>query len=127
VIGLAILPLFFLVIPFVGIFYGPRYLSTIPLFQRLLGVVLFDVFATPLLLLAYHFKRPRLLAGADALRAGTLVGTGALLIPPFGPTGAIAAKFAGKVVGAAVTLVLLALRRPVDPSASAPARKIGPS
>lgn len=127
VIGLGLLPLIWLVGPFVTLFYGPAYLPAIPLFQQLLGVVIFDVFATPLILLAYHYNRPRLLAGADTLRAGALAFAGIALVPRFGPSGAIAAKLVAKLVGAALTIALLARRRPTHPSAAAPARRSGPS
>lgn len=126
-ISLALLPLVLLVGPFITFFYGPAYRPAVPLFQRLLGVVIFDVFVTPLILLSYHYNRPRLLAGADALRAGTMAATGGALIPSSGPNGAIAAKLIAKLAGATLTVALLARQRPDHPSAAAPARRTDPS
>jgi O-antigen/teichoic acid export membrane protein len=112
-IGLALLALLPLSRPLVGVFYGPAYLPAVHVFQLLLGVVIFDVFALPLILLTYHYERPCLLAGADALRAGTLAAAGALLIPGAGPVGAIAAKLLARLAGAALTAALLAPPRKV--------------
>ena len=127
VIGIALLPLAVLVGPFVTLFYGAAYVTAIPLFRMLLGVVIFDVFATPLILLAYHFNRPRLLAGTDALRAGMLTVVGVVLVPSLGPNGAVVGKLVAKLVGATVTVVLLARGRPAHSSAAAPARRSDPS
>jgi O-antigen/teichoic acid export membrane protein len=115
-ISLAIMALIPLIGPIVGFFYGSAYLPAVPLFQLLLGVVIFDVFTMPVVLLTYHYNRPRLLAGADVLRAGTLAATASVLIPRFGPVGAIAAKLGAKIAGAALTAILLALRRDSGPT-----------
>jgi O-antigen/teichoic acid export membrane protein len=110
-IGLALLVAVPLAGPFIITFYGADYAPAIGLCRLLLLVVIFDVFATPLTLLAYHFERPRLIAGADALRVGTLALVGTLLIPRDGAvggaTGAIVAKFCAKVAGVALVVVLL--------------------
>ncbi|HEX5416394.1 MAG TPA: oligosaccharide flippase family protein [Chloroflexota bacterium] len=126
-IAVALLPLLVLVGPFVTVFYGSAYQGAIPLFQKLLGVVILDVVATPLILLAYHYNRPRLLAGADALRAGTLALTGVALIPSLGPNGAVAGKFVARLVGASVTVGLLARQPPARPAAPGPTRRSAPS
>lgn len=120
-IALALLPLLLLIGPFITFFYGRSYAPAIGIFRLLLAVVVFDVFATPLLLLIYHYDRPRLLAASDALRAGTLGVAGVALVPSFGTSGAVVAKLVAKAVGAALTL--WSLRR----SSAAPARKISPS
>lgn len=110
-IGLALLVAVPLADPFITTFYGAEFAPAIGLFRLLLLVVIFDVFTTPLTLLAYHFERPRLLAGADALRVGTLALIGTLLVPRAGvfggATGAIIAKFCAKVAGAALVVALL--------------------
>lgn len=110
-ISLMLLLLIPLARPFITLFYGPAFAPAVHLFQLLLGVVIFDVFATPLLLLAFPLNQPQLLAAADALRAGTLALTAAWLIPAYGPTGAVAAKFGAKVAGAVLTLMVLARQR----------------
>ncbi|HEX5501077.1 MAG TPA: hypothetical protein VFW96_00560, partial [Thermomicrobiales bacterium] len=106
-IALALLP----AIPLAGIaiplVYGPAYAPAVGLFRGLLAVVIFDVFATPLLLLVYHYERPRLLAGADALRALTVALAGIALIPALGAPGAILARLGGRVAGAALTAARL--------------------
>lgn len=106
-ISLPLLCLIPLARPFVLFFYGPAFASAIGLFQQLLGVVLFDVFTTPFLLLAFSFNRPRLLALADVLRTITLVLLAVWLIPAIGPSGAILAKLGAKVAGAVLMLVML--------------------
>jgi O-antigen/teichoic acid export membrane protein len=106
-ISLPLLCLIPLARPFIPFFYGPAYAPAIGLFQQLLGVVLLDVFTTPLLLLAFPFNRPKLMAMAEALRAATLALIAISLIPTIGPSGAIIAKFAAKVVGAALILAVL--------------------
>lgn len=109
-IGLALLPAMPLsgfLIPFC---YGPAYAPAITLFRGLLGVVIFDAFTTPLLLLSYHFNRPKLLAAAEVLRAGMLLLAGAALIPATGAPGAIVAKLAAKLAGAGLTLAALTRR-----------------
>ncbi len=110
-IALALLPTALLIGPFVELFYGTAYHPAARLYQLLLAAVIFDVFATPLTLLAYHYQRPRLLAGADLLRVVVLVVVGALLIPAGGAlgglTGAIIARIAAKVAGLALVLARL--------------------
>jgi O-antigen/teichoic acid export membrane protein len=106
-ISLALLLLLPLSRWFIPFFYGSDYLPSVWLFQLLLGVVIFDIFTLPALLLIYTFDRPDLSALAEGLRVGLLVLLAAWLIPVMGPGGAIVAKFGAKVVGVILTLVLL--------------------
>ena len=77
--------------PLITVFYGPDFApSAVPSFQLLLGVMIFDVLATPLLLLPLAYRQARLLAAADAARAIVLVLVALAAIPVFGPFGAIA-------------------------------------
>jgi O-antigen/teichoic acid export membrane protein len=112
-IALALAPTALLIGPFVDLFYGTAYHPAARLYQLLLAVVVFDLFTTPVVLLAYHHGRPQLLAGADLLRVGVLVLVGALLIPAAGPlggvTGAVVARLVAKVAG--VLLIVLCLPR----------------
>jgi O-antigen/teichoic acid export membrane protein len=108
-IGAALLALLPLAEPFILIVYGVEYAAAIDLFRLLLGVVIFDVLATPLLLLAMAYRRPQLMAAADAVRALTVGGLAIGLVPSYGATGAVAARLIARVAGAA--LVLLALRQ----------------
>ena len=112
VIGLAFVPLFPLAGPLITLFYGPAYHAAIVLFQLLLAVVLFDVVATPLTLLAFSAERPGLVASADALRLAVLVLVGFWLIPTHGALGAVIARAASRIAGALLILVLLARSRP---------------
>lgn len=104
----ALAPLFPLAGPIIHLFYGPAYSAAAPLFQLLLAVAIFEIVATPFLLLAFTFDRPRLVAGADATRAATLGMACLLLIPILGPTGAAIARLASRLAGAAVILLALA-------------------
>jgi O-antigen/teichoic acid export membrane protein len=108
---LALLPLFFLVTPFVHLFYGPAFALAAPLFRLLLAVVIFDAFTIPVILLAFPLNKPRLLAAADALRAGALIGGALWLIPIYGPVGVIAAKGVAKVIGFLFTIAVLRWRK----------------
>lgn len=114
-IGVALLPTAILIGPFIEIFYGTAYHPAARLYQFLLAVVIFDLLTTPLVLLTYHHRRPRLLAGADLLRVAVLLGVGALLIPGAGPlggvTGAVVARLVAKVAGVALILARLPRER----------------
>jgi O-antigen/teichoic acid export membrane protein len=108
-LGLALLPLALLARPFITLFYGQQYEPAATYFQLLLAVVLFDILANPLLLLALPLNRPALLAAIDGLRVVVLATAALWLVPRYGPAGAIAAKMASRVVAAAFAAV--ALRR----------------
>lgn len=112
-IALALLPTALLIGPAIDLFYGAAYHPAARLYQLLLAVVIFDLFTTPITLLAYHHRRPQLLAGADLLRVAVLLIVGALLIPATGPlggvTGAIIARLAAKLAG--ITLIASRLPR----------------
>ncbi len=112
-----LLPLFVLAEPFILIVYGPAYAPAVGIFRLLLGVVLFDVLATPALLLPLSFNRPQLLAAADGARAATLGLVGVALIPTVGALGAVGARFAARVVGAVLVLVSLRSGRCAAPEA----------
>jgi O-antigen/teichoic acid export membrane protein len=113
-IGIALLPLFPLSGPVITLFYGATYTPAAQLFRLLLGVVVFDLVVTPLLLLPYHYDRPEILAAADALRVIALALVGVWLIPIVGPAGAVAARLGAGVAGAALTLALLARHHQAD-------------
>lgn len=106
-LGAALLPLFPLAGPLIELFYGPAYTAAVPLFQLLLGVAIFELIATPFLLLAFTFNRPSLIAEAEAVRVATLGATCLWLIPVLGPAGAAVARLASRVAGAAVVLGVL--------------------
>jgi O-antigen/teichoic acid export membrane protein len=97
--------------PLIQFFYGPAFQPAVALFYPLLAIVVFDLFTTPLTLLAFSYDRPQLLAGADALRLIVLVGVGAWLIPSSGPFGAVVARGASRIVGALVVVAALWLGR----------------
>jgi O-antigen/teichoic acid export membrane protein len=94
--------------PFVLLVYGAQFAPAVPLLQLLLGVVIFDVLATPMVLLPLAYGQPRQMAAADALRAATMAGVGLGLVPLYGALGAIAARMLARVAGAVLILGLLA-------------------
>ena len=110
VISVVLLPLFWLAAPFIGLFYGISYLPAASTFGLLLGVVLFDILTAPLLLLAFPFNEPRLLAAADSVRVVVLVAVSAWLIPVYGVNGAALARLSARFIGAALVLAVLAVR-----------------
>jgi O-antigen/teichoic acid export membrane protein len=106
-ISLLLLPLIPLALPLITLFYGETYAPAASLFQGLLLVAIFNVMVTPLLMLAFTYDRPKLIALSDGLRAFTLVVVALVLVPQIGTTGAIIAKFCAAVAGSAVILVFL--------------------
>jgi O-antigen/teichoic acid export membrane protein len=104
-IALGLLALVPLSGPFILLVYGADFDQAVTFFRVLLGVVIFDVLLAPLLLLPLAYQQPRLLALADGMRALTLVLVALALIPPYGPFGAIAARFFSHLTGALATLL----------------------
>jgi len=103
-IGLGLVLLIPLAEPFIVLFYGADFGPAVTFFRLLLGVMVLDVLLTPFLLLPLAYRQPRLLAAADATRAITLVVVGVAAIPLFGAFGAIAARLAARLAGAALVL-----------------------
>jgi O-antigen/teichoic acid export membrane protein len=97
--------------PLIVLVYGAEFAPAAGLFRLLVGVMVFDVLLTPLLLLPLAYRQPRLLAAGDAARAITLVVVAVVLIPSLGALGAIVARFAARVAGAAIVLGSLWLGR----------------
>lgn len=93
--------------PLIVLVYGPQFAASAVFFRLLLGVMIFDVLLTPFLLLPLAYRRPRVLAAADGLRAITLVLVGVGLIPIYGAFGAILARFAARLAGAVLVLAAL--------------------
>ncbi|HBY96577.1 MAG TPA: hypothetical protein DEP84_21980 [Chloroflexi bacterium] len=96
--------------PFIVTFYGPDYADAVKALLVLTLVVLFDLATTPVILLGFPLEQPRALAASDAVRLATLVASGWLLIPTFGPVGAALARLAARVAGALFMVTLIALR-----------------
>jgi O-antigen/teichoic acid export membrane protein len=111
-IALGLLVLIPLAEPLITLIYGTEYATAVMFFRLLLGVMIFDVLLTPVLLLPLAFRQPRLLAAADGLRAITLVLVAVGFIPIYGAFGAILARFAARVAGAGLVLGALWLGRP---------------
>jgi O-antigen/teichoic acid export membrane protein len=97
--------------PLIVLIYGQDFAPSAAFFRLLLGVMIFDVLLTPFLLLPLAYRRPRLLAAADGLRAATLLLVGVGLIPIYGAYGAVIARFAARAGGAALVLGALYLAR----------------
>jgi O-antigen/teichoic acid export membrane protein len=97
--------------PLIMLVYGADYATAVLFFQLLLGVMIFDVLLTPVLLLPLAYRQPKLLAAADGLRAVTLVLVAVGLIPIYGAFGAILARFGARLAGAAIVLGTLWVSR----------------
>jgi O-antigen/teichoic acid export membrane protein len=108
--------------PLIVFIYGAAFAQAAFFFRLLVGVAIFDVLLTPLLLLPLAYRRARLLAAADALRAVTLVGVALGLIPSYGAVGAIVARLLARVAGAALVLGALYVRKPLEIEHEEPAR-----
>lgn len=102
-----LLPLFPLAEGIIVLLYGPAYAPAAFPFRLLLGIALFELMASPFLLLVFPRDRARLQAAADAVRAAVLAVAGVGLIPVLGLTGAVAARLLSRVAGAVFTLALL--------------------
>ncbi|MGI9147387.1 MAG: lipopolysaccharide biosynthesis protein [Chloroflexota bacterium] len=98
--------------PLIVRIYGAEFAPAVVFFRWLLGVMVFDVLLTPLLLLPLAYRQARLLAAADALRAVTLVLVAMGAIPAYGAIGAILARLAARLAGAVLVLGALWLTRP---------------
>ena len=112
--------------PFIVFVYGSEFAPSAPLFYALMAVVLLDLLASPLVLLALPLNRPRLLAASDGVQVLLLVAVGAAAIPLWGAYGAVLARFIARAGGILVTTapILRQLRRgaaPAADSAAAPA------
>lgn len=100
--------------PFILRIYGIEYAASVSVFYFLMAVVLFDLVATPILLLAFPLDMPRLIAAANGIRVAVLIATGGLFIPIWGMQGAVLAKLAAKIAGAVVTAAVIAMRLRTD-------------
>lgn len=107
--------------PLIVFVYGAEFAQAAVFFRLLVAVAIFDVALTPFLLLPLAYRQARLLAAADALRAMTLVVVALGLIPAYGAVGAIGARFAARVAGAALVLGTLYLRKPLEVQHEEPA------
>lgn len=92
-----------LVPPFIRLVYGADYAGAAPIFLAFAVVILFDLFWTPLGLLAYPLDLPAVIAGGQLVRVAVLAVAALALIPLWGVYGAVAAKLLGKVAGAGFT------------------------
>lgn len=97
--------------PLIVLLYGTAFAEAATFFRLLIGVAILDVLLTPFALLPLAYGQPKVLAAADAARAVTLVGTAVVLIPSIGPAGAVAARFASRVAGAAIVALSLVSSR----------------
>ncbi len=111
-IGLGLLLLIPVSEPLIVLIYGAEFAPAVVFFRLLLGVMVFDVLLTPVLLLPLAYRRAPVLAAADAVRAITLVVVAAGTIPAYGAIGAIVARLAARVAGAVFVLAALRLGRP---------------
>ena len=96
--------------PAIPLIFGSVYGPAVTLFLALLGVAVFDLFAAPILLLAFSADQPRLIAGADALRVLVLAIAAIALVPLIGAYGLVLAKLAATVAGFALTVIVLGSR-----------------
>lgn len=101
----ALLPLLVLAHPFITVVYGREYGSAVPLFQLLIPVAALELLVMPLMLLVVPLRLPQWLAAAGGLRVVLVAAIGWVLVPVWGPTGAVAAR----AVALAASAVLLAL------------------
>lgn len=110
-ICLLLIPAGLLARPFVLLFYGPDYLPAVGLLRLLLLVVAVDIFATPLLLLAFPLNRPQLIVLVETVRLGTLLPAALWLIPAYGAAGAALARIISRVAGLVIILFFLGRQR----------------
>jgi O-antigen/teichoic acid export membrane protein len=103
-ISLGLLALVPIAEPVIVLVYGADFAPAVVFFRLLIGVMIFDVLLTPLLLLPLAYKQARLLAAAEASRAITVVLLAMALIPVYGVVGAIAARFVARLAGAVLVL-----------------------
>jgi len=93
--------------PLIPLVFGANYTASVSLFLALLGVAIVDLFAAPVLLLAFTVERPKLIAAADAARLIALLVTAPLLVPMIGAYGLVFAKLAASLAGFSLTVLAL--------------------
>jgi O-antigen/teichoic acid export membrane protein len=106
-IGLALLPLIPLAGPLITTIYGNNYAGAVGLFQGLLAIGILNVLVMPVMMLAFTYDRPRLVALGDGVRVATLVIAGIVLIPAVGVNGAVVAKLLAALLGSGIVIFLL--------------------
>jgi len=106
-LALLLLPLLPLARPLIVLVYGVEFAAAIPLFRLFLAVVALEFFVAPWTLLAFPLERPQWLAWSDLVRVIVLAATASVLLPLWGPAGAITAKFVARTAGIGVLLVAL--------------------
>ena len=73
----------------------------------LLVVAILNIVLTPLLMLAFTFDRPRVVALADGTRVVALLVAGVVLIPVLETDGAVLARLAAAVAGGVVIVAFV--------------------
>jgi O-antigen/teichoic acid export membrane protein len=101
--------------PLIPFIFGANYAASVSIFLSLLGVAIVDLFAAPILLLAFTVERPKLIAAADAVRLIALLTAALLLVPPFGAYGLVLAKLVASLAGFALTVIALGWGRWASP------------
>jgi O-antigen/teichoic acid export membrane protein len=91
----------------VPLVYGDAYAPAVTYLRLLLGVAVIDLFLAPVTLLAFPLRRLEWLAMSAGLRASTCLAVALVAVPEHGVMGAIAARYASRVVGAAIVLPLM--------------------
>ncbi len=106
-IGIGLLPAILLADPLIRLFYGDAYAAASGIFQLLLVVAILNIVLTPLLMLAFTFDRPRVVALADGTRVVALLVAGVVLIPVLETDGAVLARLAAAVAGGVVIVAFV--------------------
>jgi O-antigen/teichoic acid export membrane protein len=106
-ISAGLLPLFPLARPLMGLFLGNSYVPAAPIFQGLLAVAIINILLAPLLMLAFTYDRPKVVALTDGVRALTLLAVAIALVPLIGTTGAVIAKLVSACAGGVIILIFI--------------------
>jgi O-antigen/teichoic acid export membrane protein len=107
-LSLALLPLLVLARPFITLVYGQAYAPAAPLFQLFIPVVALELLVMPLMLLVVPLDQPQWLAAAGGLRAILVAVLGRMLLPVWGPPGAVAARGVALAASAGLLAVVVA-------------------
>lgn len=108
VLSLMLVPLLVLARPFITAVYGADYAPAVWLFQLFLPVAALELLVMPVMLLVIPLDLPQWLAAAGVVRVAVVAGLSWMLLPIWGPPGAIAARAVAVVLGAAVAAAVVA-------------------
>jgi O-antigen/teichoic acid export membrane protein len=124
-ISLALLPLFVLSRPLIGLLYGNAYLAAVPAFYLLLLAFLLGLNSEPVAYVLYPLNRPQWIAAGDVLLLVVTIAAGPFLIQRYSMMGAAGLVLLRRTIGVLLTGALVAYALREQPAKDRPASRTG--